>query len=78
MPLFLNYMQLFRRVLLLVCCIGGIIFVQAQPELAMPTIPHMRQLIHDNIQKAEQNIIQLTPNANHCILRCTICVHQLN
>lgn len=65
MHLFLNYMQLFRRLLLLVCCISGIIFVQAQPELAMPAIPHMRQLIHDNIQKAEQNIIQLTPNTNH-------------
>jgi hypothetical protein len=58
-------MQLFRRVLLFVCCISGIIFVRAQPELAMPAIRHMRQLIHVNIQKAEQNIIQLKHNTNH-------------
>ncbi|MDE3124131.1 MAG: hypothetical protein KGK14_01340, partial [Bacteroidota bacterium] len=39
--------------------------LQAQPELSMPAIPHMRQLIHDNIKNAEKNIINLTPNTAH-------------
>lgn len=58
-------MRIIQKVYLSVLCLLGVMVLQAQPELAMPVIPHMRQLIHDNIKTAEQNVINLTPNKDH-------------
>ena len=55
-------MRVAQKFYLSVLCLLSVMVLQAQPELTMPAIPHMRQLIHDNIKKAEQNIINLTPN----------------
>jgi hypothetical protein len=65
MHLFLMNMKIAQKLYLTFFCTLISLVLQAQPELSMPAIPHMRQLIHDNIKNAEKNIINLTPNTAH-------------